>query len=53
MLDWILISLGLLIVLPVLAFLCMKLGTVGFFKGREVFNRQSEISDSDDNETES
>lgn len=40
MFDWILISLGVIIVLPLLAFLCVKLGTVGFYRGKEIMNRE-------------
>lgn len=56
MFNWILIALGTIIVLPILAFLCVKLGTVGFYRGKEAFKRQSEIVDSvqsNDNEIES
>ena len=56
MFDWILISLGAIIVLPILAFLCVKLGTVGFYKGKEAITRQNEIINSvqnNENENES
>ena len=52
MYNWILISLGLFIVLPILAFLCVKLGTVGFYKGREVSNRQDKFIDDVQNDDE-
>jgi len=53
MLNYILIALGAIIVLPLLAFLCVKLGTFGFYKGKEAFKRQNEIINSvRDNENE-
>jgi len=33
--NWLLCSLFLLIVLPILIYLCVKLGTVGFYRGRK------------------
>ena len=39
-LDKILLILGAIIVLPIIAFLCMKLGTVGFYKGKEAINKE-------------
>lgn len=42
LLDYICIFLGIIIVLPIVVFLCVKLGTVGFYKGKEAFRRQSE-----------
>jgi len=52
MFDWILISLGAIIVLPILAFLCVKHGTAGFYKGKEVFRREEEYIDSVQNSDE-
>jgi len=55
MFDWILISLGAIIVLPLLAFLCVKLGTVGFYKGKEAFKRQefNSVQNNHENDNES
>ena len=38
--DKILLILGVIIVLPIVAFLCMKLGTVGFYRGKEAISRE-------------
>jgi hypothetical protein len=54
-LDWVLILLGAAIALPILAFLIMRGGTVGYFRGKEV-SKQNEFVNSvqdNDNETES
>lgn len=50
--EWILLLLGIFVVLPILAFLCMKLGTFGFYRGREVFKRQNEFDDVQDDDEE-
>ena len=39
-LDKIILILGAIIVLPIIAFLCMKLGTVGFYKGKEAVEQK-------------
>lgn len=54
MVDKILLAIGIIIVLPILAFLCMKLGTVGFYRGKEASGKENEVSvnNSNDNETE-
>lgn len=49
MFDWILITIGAIIVLPILAFLCVKLGTVGFYRGKEAFKRQNEFNSIENN----
>lgn len=49
--DYILIVLGASIVLPILAFLIMRGGTVGYFRGKEV-SKQKEFSDVQNNENE-
>jgi len=43
--DCVLIVLGVIIVLPLLVFLCVKLGTVGFYRGKEIMRRQHEFDD--------
>jgi len=48
-LDWVLISLGAAIVLPILAFLIMRGGTVGYFRGKEV-SEQKEFNSVDNHE---
>jgi hypothetical protein len=50
-LDWFLILLGASIALPILAFLIVKWATVGFYRGKEAFNRQ-ELNSVQDNENE-
>lgn len=52
MFDWILISLGTIIVLPILVYLCMKLGTVGFYRGKEVWKKQNEFNNVQNNNNE-
>lgn len=54
MIDKILLAIGIIIVLPILAFLCMKLGVVGFYRGKEASQQKNEVSvnNSNDNETE-
>ena len=55
-LEWILISLGAIIVIPILAFLIMRSGTVGFYRGKEVWKRRNEfnsVQNKNENETES
>ena len=57
MFDWILILLGASIVLPILAFLVMKLGTFGLYSGKEAFRKQNKFNsvqnnDNDNNEIE-
>jgi len=53
MFDCILTVLGAVIVLPFLAFLCVKLGTVGFYRGKEIVRRQHEFDDfQNDNDSE-
>jgi len=54
-LKWILLILGIIIAAPILAFLCMKLGTVGFYRGKEVSGRENEfnVKDNNNNETKS
>ena len=42
--DWMLIILGAIIVLPILAFLCVKLGTFGFYKGKEAYKRKIDVT---------
>jgi len=43
------IVLGIIFAVPTLAFLVMKLGTVGFYRGKEVIRRESDFSVSDNN----
>jgi len=50
--DKILLVVGIVIVLPILAFLCMKLGTVGFYKGKEASQQENEVIGNNNNETE-
>jgi len=45
MIDKILWLIGIIIVLPTLAFLCMKLGTVGFYKGKEAVSKENNKSE--------
>lgn len=54
MLDWILIAVGIIIVAPILVYLCMKTGTVGFYRGKEVAKRNEliECSVNNDNDKE-
>ena len=57
MFDWILISLGAIIVIPILAFLIMRSGTVGFYRGKEVWKSRNKfinsVQNNNENETES
>ena len=39
-LDWILLIIGTIFVVPTLAFLVMKWGSVGFYRGKEASNRK-------------
>ena len=43
-LDWILLILGLIIVLPVLFYLCIKWGAVGFYRGKEAYKKRIDIT---------
>jgi len=52
MVDWILIILGAIIVLPILAFLCVKCGTAGFYRGKEAMKKQNEFNNVNNNEEE-
>ena len=54
MVDKILLAMGIIIVLPILAFLCMKLGTVGFYRGKEAMQKEDDfnVEDNNNNETE-
>ena len=45
--EWIILVLGLIIVIPILAFLIMKSGTVGFYRGKEA--SQSNVNATDVN----
>lgn len=51
-LEWILILLGASIVLPILAFLIMKWATVGFYRGKEVSEKQNEFDSVQNNDKE-
>ena len=42
--DWILITLGAITVLPILAFLCVKWGIFGFYKGKEAYKRRIDVT---------
>lgn len=50
MIDKILLLLGIIIVLPVVTYLCMKLGTVGFYKGKEAVSKENEVNVENNNE---
>ena len=50
--NWILISLGAIIVIPILAFLIMRSGTVGFYRGKEVWKERDQFNNSVQNENE-
>lgn len=52
MLDWILIALGAIIVIPILAFLCMRSGVVGFYRGKEVWKRKNKFDSVQNNDNE-
>ena len=53
MFDKILLAIGIIIVLPILAFLCMKFGTVGLYKGKEAMRKEDDFNvENNDNETE-
>ena len=41
-LEWILSILGLIFIVPVLAFLCGKFGTVGFYRGKEAMQQKED-----------
>lgn len=47
-LDWIIISLVLIIVVPILAYLSVKWGMVGFYRGKEVYKRRIDVTTIDD-----
>ena len=47
--EFILIILGIIIVAPIVVYLCMKLGTVGFYRGKEAIRRENDFSVSDNN----
>lgn len=53
MLDYILIALGIIIVVPTLVFLCMRQGVVGFYRGKEaakrLLNEFSRVQDDNEN----
>jgi len=51
-LEWILRILSVIIVLPILVFLCVKLGTVGYFRGKEIAKRQNEFDSVQNDEIE-
>jgi len=46
----ILLILGSVFVVPALAFLCMKWGTAGFYKGKEAIKRANEVSNNEGTE---
>lgn len=50
MFDKILFAIGIIIVAPILAFLCMKLGTVGFYRGKEAIKKENEVSENNGND---
>jgi len=43
-LKWILLVLGLIIVVPILAFLCVKWGVAGFYRGKEAAKRRIDVT---------
>jgi len=43
------IILGIIFVVPTLAFLVMKWGSVGFYRGKEAIRRENDFSVSDNN----
>ena len=43
-LDWILLIIGTIFVVPTLAFLVMKWGSVGFYRGKEASNRKIDVT---------
>lgn len=51
--EWIILSIILIIVVPIISFLAMKSGTVGFYRGKEVgSNRDNSIDNNEEEETE-
>ena len=42
-LDWIILILGIIIIAPILAFLCVKWGVAGFYQGKEAIKRRRKI----------
>lgn len=51
-LDWILLILAIIIVVPIVVYLCMKLGTVGFYRGKEAIRRENNFNVNDNNKKE-
>jgi len=51
-LDWILLILAIIIVVPIVVYLCMKLGTVGFYRGKEAIHRENNFNVNDNNKKE-
>jgi len=50
-LEWILLILGIITgiitVIPILAFLCVKWGVAGFYQGKEAIRRRIDVTTSD------
>ena len=41
-LDWLMLIIGLLLILPSIVYLTIKFGVVGFYKGKEAYKKESE-----------
>lgn len=42
-LEWLVLIFGVIVVAPVLAYLCVKWGMVGFYRGKEAFRKTNEF----------
>ena len=47
-LNWILLIIGTVFVIPIIAFLVMKWGSVGFYRGKEESRRRIDVTTMDD-----